>query len=151
MTEKKKGPEDFLPDCMEQKLILLTKISDITKQIEVRSRQKEISLGDLADQRQLYINRLKKCQQMIESACQCLPPERQERRRQILSGRFAEEDCTAEEAKLLVLGKKCRVVRQETLSMDAEARERLQKECDRLQKLLHSARKSSKNGYSKNG
>ena len=152
MTKKGKTPEDFLPDCMTQELVLLTKISDITKQIEVQSRQKEIHLDGLAENRQIYIDRLKKCRQMIEAACQPLLPEQQERRKKILSGRFAKEKCTPEEAKLLELGAKCNSVLQEMLVTDREARERLQQECDRLQKLLHTSRRpAAKKGYFKNG
>ena len=149
--EKEKGPEDFLPQCMEQKLVLLTKISDVTKQIEVQSRQEEINLGDLADRRQVFIDRLKKCQNMIDAACRQLPPEQQERRKKILSGRFPEEECTPEEARLLKIGAKCGVVLQETLAMDREAHDRLQKECDRLQKLLHSSRRPAAQKYPVNG
>ena len=141
MTGEKKTPEDFFPECMKQELILLTKISDITKQIEVQSRQEDMHLDGLAESRQVYIDRLKKCRNLIEKACRQLPLDKQERRKKIISGRFPKEECTPEEVKLLELGKKSYAVLHETLALDEEARERLQQECDRLQKMVHASRK----------
>ncbi len=152
MKEQKKTPEDFLPEYMKQELILLTKISDITKQIEVQSRQEEIHLDGLAEKRQIYLDRLKKCRQMIEAACLELPPEQLERRKKILSGKFPKEECTPEETKLLELGAKCTSVLNEIIAVDKEARERLQRECDRMQKQFYASRKPAANQkYSKNG
>lgn len=141
MTDKKKTPEDFLPECMKQELILLTKISDITKQIEVQSRQENMNFGGLAASRQVYIDRLKKCRDLIEKACRQLPEDQQERRKKIISGRFPKEECTPEEVTLLELGKKFNAVLRQTLALDKEARVRLQQECDRLQKMVHASRK----------
>ncbi len=141
MTQKRKTPEDFFPECMEQELILLTKISDITKQIEVQSRQDNMNFDGLAESRQIYVDRLKKCRKLIETACRQLPEDQRERRKKIISGRFPKEECTSEEAKLLELGEKSDTVLRETLALDQEARGRLQRECDRLQKMVHTSRK----------
>lgn len=130
---------------MKQELILLTKISDITKQIEVQSRQEEIHLDGLVEKRQAYIDRLEKCRQMIKAACVKLSPEQLERRKKILSGKFPKEECTPEETKLLELGAKCTVVLNQTIASDKEARERLQRECDRLQKQFYASRKPAAN------
>ncbi len=151
MTAKEKTPEDFLPECMEQELILLTKILDVTKRIEVQSREKEIRLDGLAESRQVYVDRLKKCRQMLSAACLSLPPAESERRRKIISGRFPKEECTPEEAMLLELGRKCSAVLDETLKTDCEARARLQRECDRLQELVRVSRRSSPARYPGNG
>lgn len=126
---------------MNQGLVLLTKISDITKQIEVQSRQENMRLDGLAESRQVYIDRLKKCRKLIETACRQLPEEQRERRKKIISGRFPKEECTPEEVTLLELGKKTNALLRETLAVDKEARVRLQRECDRLQKLVHASRK----------
>lgn len=146
--EQKKAPSNMLVACLDQKLVLLTKISDITKQIEVQSCQKEIELGDLPDQRQIYIDRLKKCEQVITDSYQSMAEEQQVRRKKILSGDFPKEECTEEETELLEYAIKCRDILNKTLAMDVEARRLLQKECDRLQKLLHTARNSKKATYS---
>lgn len=148
--EQKVSPESILRKCMEQKLLLLTKISNLTKQIEVQSRQKDIEIGNLPEQRQIYIGRLKKCEAIIHNTCCMLPVEKQERSRAILSGKAAQGSCTVEETEFLQYGVKCRGLLQDILSMDSICRKRLQKECDRLQKLLQSGhRVTSRGAYQK--
>lgn len=142
--EKKTISGQTLAVCLEQKFILLTRISDITKQIEVQSRQDTMQLGDLPVRRQVYIDRLKKCGRMIAASCRALPERERERREKILSGDFPKEDCTPEETVLLKYAVQCRDVLQKTLKMDRDARGRIQKECDRLQQLLHAARNTKK-------
>lgn len=136
MTEKKKHPGRYLPECMEQKLILLNNILDLTKQIEVQSRQQMVDIGTLADQRQIYIDRLKKCNAMIGAACREFPPELCERMKGIAAGRRPEAECTEEEQKLYELAQKGNEVLQSTLALDREARNRLTAECSRIQARL---------------
>jgi hypothetical protein len=144
--EQKVSPESVLRKCMEQKLLLLTKIANLTKQMEVQSRQKEIEIGDLPEQRQIYIGRLKKCEAIIQNACCMLPVENQERSKAILSGKATQEGCTAEETEFLQCSIKCRGLLQNILSMDSICRKRLQKECDRLQKLMQSGHRATPQG-----
>lgn len=147
--EKKTVSNQTLAAYLDQKLILLTKISDLTKQIEVQSSQTDIQLGDLPEKRQIYIDRLKKCEQMIHESYQSMAGEQKERRKKILNGDFSKKDCTVEEAGLLACAIQCRSVLLRTLAMDRDARGLIQKECDRLQNLLHTARKKRKNADSK--
>lgn len=81
MKERKMDCGDLLLSCMEQKIILLTKTSDLTKQMEVRSKQEDIEMGDLAAQRQVFIDRLKKCESVIASCIDGLPEEQRERQK----------------------------------------------------------------------
>ena len=143
MTQKKKSPEDFLPECMKQQLILLNNILDITKQIEVQRRQQRENIGTLADRRQVYIDRLQKCRAMIDAACREFPEDRREKRKKISSGHFAEEECTSEEKVLLDLGRKSDTVLQDTLALDREARGRLTEECRGIQSRLRVVRKQN--------
>lgn len=146
MSEEKASPESMLHSCMDQKVILLTRISDLTKQVEVMSRQKAPDVGSLLNQRQVYLDRLKKCESILEnSRCQ-LPLEMQGQVKLILSGKESAENCTADEAKLLLCGRKCRVLLRDILAMDAECKSRLQAERSRLQKLLQPSGKSVPNG-----
>lgn len=143
MKEEKMDSGELLLSCMKQKLILLTKVSNLTKQMEVCSRQTEIKMGDLAGQRQVFLDRLKKCESVIASCNTALPGEQQKRQKKILSGDFPKEECSASENELLGYAVKCRDLLRYILSMDKEVRERLQNECNRLQELLHNARKAS--------
>jgi hypothetical protein len=136
VTEKKKKPGRFLPECMEQRLILLNNILDLTKEIEVQSRQHMVNIGTLADKRQVYIDRLKKCNAMIEAACCEFPPEQCERMKKIVAGKLPQTECTKEEKKLCELAQKGNEVLQKTLALDGEARNRLEAECNRIQARL---------------
>ena len=54
---------------MKQQLDSAEQYLDITKQIEVQSRQQREDIGVLADRRQVYIDRLQKCRALIDTAC----------------------------------------------------------------------------------
>lgn len=143
MKEERMDSGELLLSCMKQKLILLTKTSDLTKQMEVHSMQTDIEMGDLADQRQVFLDRLKKCESVIASCNATLPEKQQKRQKKILHGDFPKEECSASETELLECAVKCRELLCNILTMDKQVRERLQNECSRLQNLLHNARKAS--------
>jgi hypothetical protein len=152
VTEKKKNPGRFLPECMEQRLILLNNILDLTKQIEVQSREQMIDIGMLADKRQIYIDRLKKCNALIDAACREFPPEQCERLKQIVAAKLPQTECTEEEKKLYELAQKGNEVLQSTLALDREARNRLEAECNRIQARLRELQEQDhlrKNGRRK--
>ncbi|WBY64338.1 hypothetical protein [Thermocaproicibacter melissae] len=136
MTENKKNPGRFLPECMEQRLILLNHILNLTKEIEVQSRQQMVDIGTLVDKRQVYIDRLKKCNAMIDAVCREFPPEQCERMKKIVAGKLPQTECTEEEKKLCELAQKENEVLQKILALDREARSRLEAECNRIQARL---------------
>ena len=137
---QKMAPLAVLLSCMKQKVILLTKILDITKMMEVQSQQKEVDLGGLPDERQTYIDRLKKCEGIIKKACLSVPEEKQAEVKGVLAGKFPDESCsTPEEKELLHYGIKCSSLLSMTLPLDRECRKNLQKECDRLRSLMHTS------------
>lgn len=140
MTENKKRPGRYFPECMEQRLILLNNILDLTKQIEVQSRQQMVDIGTLADQRQIYLDRLKKCNAMIDAACREFPPELCERMKEIAAGKLPDAECTAEEKKLCELAQKGKEALQSTIVLDREARNRLRAECSHVQSRLRELR-----------
>lgn len=141
MTHEAENPKKLLPVYMAQKVILLTRILNLTREIEVRSRQSEIKMDDVIERRQLYLDRLAKCHQMIGKTCAALPAEQCERQKKILAGRLPTEECSPEETHLLQLGAQCGTLLQKTLATDREARERLQCECDRARRRIADIRK----------
>ena len=52
---------DNIIACLDQKVILLTQIWDLTKQIELRCMQDDIQLDDFLEQRGMFIARINKC------------------------------------------------------------------------------------------
>ncbi|HHW45592.1 MAG TPA: hypothetical protein GXX17_01605 [Clostridiales bacterium] len=61
---------ETLLTCMQQKLIFITQFSNLTKQMEVRSRQEDIDLGDLLQRRQNLLERIGKCDELISKTLQ---------------------------------------------------------------------------------
>lgn len=133
-------PNEKLAFALEQKVLLLTKIADLTKQIEVRSRQKEIRLEDLPAQRQVLLDRVEKCNRMVESSVGVLPEESRGRMKRILDGNAGPEECSEDEAVLLQHSLKCQSLLRTILAENAVAVGRISGERDRLQKLLGGLR-----------
>ena len=52
-------------ECLEQKKLLITETLNITKQIEVQSKQEDVDVEELVDKRQILIDRMKKCDVLI--------------------------------------------------------------------------------------
>ncbi|XOQ46297.1 MAG: hypothetical protein ACFWUD_04615 [Thermocaproicibacter melissae] len=117
-------------------MILLNHILNLTKEIEVQSRQQMVDIGTLVDKRQVYIDRLKKCNAMIDAVCCEFPPEQCERMKKIVAGKLPQTECTEEEKKLCELAQKENEVLQKILALDREARSRLEAECNRIQARL---------------
>ena len=127
----------------DQRIVLLTVILNLTKQIEVQSSQKDIQLGDLPEQRQVYVDRLKKCNQMIDAFQNKTGEKEGARLKQLLSGNAGPESCTEEERRLADYAQKSRCLLESILTLDIEAQRKIQDECDRLQNLMRSARRKN--------
>lgn len=55
-------------DCLEQKKLLMTESLNITKQLEVQSKQEEDEVSEIVDRRQILIDRMKKCDLLINKS-----------------------------------------------------------------------------------
>lgn len=128
--------------CLEQKVILLTKILNLTKQIEVRSKEREIELDNFLDQRGAYIVRVNKCDDLILSLSESLPLEQQKRLQQILRTKLVEEECSKEELPLLKLSLECSELLHRAAVLDQSARDAIQQQCNELREKLNETRKS---------
>ncbi|MDP4108460.1 MAG: hypothetical protein Q8878_00395 [Bacillota bacterium] len=72
-------PAEILSVCMEQKVILLTKILDLSKQIEVKCKQETVLLEDLPEKRMCLLKRIEKCDALVKNALSELPLNEKER------------------------------------------------------------------------
>ncbi len=127
----------------DQRIVLLTAILNLTKQMEAQSSQKDIQLGDLPEQRQVYIDRLKKCNRMIDVCQNKAKEDELARLEQLLSGKGGVEPRTPEERRLADYAQKSRCLLDSILASDVEAQRKIRIECDRLQKLMRSARQKA--------
>ncbi|QAT50669.1 hypothetical protein EQM14_13360 [Caproiciproducens sp. NJN-50] len=134
-----------LQACLDQKQVLLTRLLNLSRQIETQcSREKPEDPSALIRQRQVYIDRLKKCADRIGLLLAKLPHEERERTDSILSARLPKAQCSAGEASAMEREAQCRSLLRELSASDAESRRQMKKECDRLQKLVNNSRGKGK-------
>ena len=127
----------------DQRTVLLTFVLDLTKQIEVQSCQEDIQLGDLPEQRQVYLDRLKKCNRMIDASVGKTDAENRVRLKKLLAPNPDLTSCTKEEHRLAAYARESRRLLDSILASDTEARRKIQLECDRLRELARSSRKKA--------
>lgn len=128
--------------CLEQKVIILTQILNLTKQIEVRSNEPNIDLDNFLEQRGAYIVRVNKCDHLIHSLSKDLTVEEQKRLDGILLGELSEAECRDEELPILKLSKECIVLLERAAVIDKSARDAIQKQCDELRKKVNDSRQN---------
>ncbi|XOQ43519.1 MAG: FlgN protein [Clostridium sp.] len=130
--------------CVEQKQVLLTKILSLSRQIKDQCNQLDkTDPSALINQRQIYLNRLKKCMDRIAQLAAKLPPQEQERMDMILSAQSPKPACTPAESQLWEIEAKCRSLLHEICSCDAESKKKMKEECQRLRKLVNDTRNKS--------
>ena len=95
--------------CLQQKIVIMKNILDITKEIEVQANQPELALGDLLVTRENWIERVDKCDRLIQQELSSLPEET-----------IAQWDC-------LLTDKPCSLEEEDIRQMVAEFRGYLQR------------------------
>jgi broad specificity phosphatase PhoE len=130
-----------LQACLDQKKILLTLLLNLSRQIEVQCAYEEPDdPSPLIFQRQVYLERLKKCVDRIAQVLEKLPDKEHERMTLVFSSRLPMAQCSAEERGASECEVECRSLLREISVSDAESKRQLKKECDRLQKLVSDSR-----------
>ena len=135
-------PMNQILTCLEQKVIILTQILNLTKQIEVRSNEPDIDLDNFLEQRGAYIVRVNKCDHLIHTLSKNLTVEEQKRLEWILLGELSEAECNDEELPLLRLSKDCTSLLERAAIIDQSARDAIQKQCDELRKKVNDSRQN---------
>lgn len=132
---------DKVKICLEQKKILLVKIMNLTKQLEARSKQPDIRFEDLPQQRQVYIDRLKKCEKLLSSYINELPEDQSNRLKNIMSGDVLESECKADGQECFECSAKIRSMLGSIVAMDNEILRNTKKERDKQQRRIKHLRK----------
>ena len=133
-----------LSACLEQEEVLLTRIRDLSVQIEVQCGFPTPAPGELVRQRQVYFDRLKKCVGRVTALLGKLEPGERQRMSAVLSSGAKRDECSAQELPLLERGARCRSLLREAAASDRESLKRIKKECDRLQKLVNESRRGKR-------
>lgn len=131
--------------CLEQKVILLTKIMDLTKQIEIRCMEPDIQLDHFMDDRESFMKRVDKCDVMIRNQIQLLSDEEQAKTNQILSLAVSEADLSEEELKAFQLQQKCNLLFQRAASLNRSAMQAMESQYDEVKKKIKQLRKPKNN------
>ncbi|WP_411676505.1 hypothetical protein [Caproicibacter sp.] len=127
--------------CVDQKEVLLTRIFNLARQIEVVCREPEHPVPTaLIQQRQVFLERLKKCADRIALLVGKMPAPERERVSGVLAGRVSKQECSAQEQLLRDGETRCRSLLRGTLASDAESGRQMKKERDRLRKLVNDSR-----------
>ncbi|MVB09760.1 hypothetical protein CAFE_04250 [Caprobacter fermentans] len=134
------GMEELLA-CVDQKEVLLTRIFNLARQIEVVCCEPEHPAPTaLIQQRQVFLERLKKCADRVSFLIGRMPAPDQERVSGVLSGRVSKQECSEQEQLLRDRETRCRSLLRGALASDAESARQMKKERDRLQKLVNDSR-----------
>jgi hypothetical protein len=131
--------------CAQQKLILMTNIFNITKQIEVRCSQPEINLGDLLDKRQVFLERLEKCNRLISKMVNELPKPEKERMQHLLKGDAEMEDRSADERELQNSARQWNDYLSQTIELNNNASDYMKRQCDDIKDEINNQRRSGSN------
>ncbi len=128
-------------NCLEQKVILLTNILNLTKQIEVRCSEPEVNLENLLEQREGFMQRCGKCDDLIRSLIAQLPADQQKTAQQIILNQTI-QNCGADEQKALELVRENESLLQRAALIDRAANEALKLQYDDAKQHLKELRKS---------
>lgn len=131
--------------CVQQKLVLMTNILNLSKQIEVRCSQPEIELGNLLQDRKVYMDRIDKCNSLLSKLTSELPSDEKERVEHLLSGKAEPEDCSKEERSILQSVQKYNGYLQQAIALDKDASKFMQKQCDEMRANINKQRKTQEN------
>jgi hypothetical protein len=122
--------------CMEQKTILLTHIMNLTKQIEVRCKQTEIIFDNLLEERKAYIDRVAKCNKLIDYILEKTESREKEHLQKILSVSAVAKASTAEEKRLLEYAINCKKYLRKILSLDKNTLRKLRRDHDEIREII---------------
>lgn len=127
---------DQIITCLEQKQIILTKVLNFTKQIEVRCKQPDVRMDDLLETRGIFLERMTKCNRLIATLTEEMPKESQKRLRMLLEGNGKPDNETEQEKQIEKLATECRSLVQRASMLDNGARELLQTRLDEVKKKI---------------
>jgi hypothetical protein len=138
-------PENQLVECLKQKVVLLTCISDISRRIEKQCELPDIEIGELLEHRQVYIDRLMQCDGLVHTLTEKLAPGKKVRIHIALSSHSQKEDCeNEEEQELFQLEARCRTLLRGIAAMDRESIHQVQEARDHVKKRIERSRKNNK-------
>lgn len=109
--------------CLEQKNIFMTNIVNLTKQIEVKAKQEEIDFEDVLVKREENMQRIDKCNKLIDDNLKDLLSNEKEQVINALRGEIGEECQTPILKEISLLAKNYSALLERAIELDKMARE----------------------------
>lgn len=130
--------------CLEQKVILMTQILNLTKEIEVQCNEPEVHLEHMLEKRGELMERTKKCDNLIQVLAEQLPDEQKIRVQQILNQTADYRD--SEEQHALELIRQCSDYFERAAVLDRSANEAIKRQYEDTKKHLFELRREGNDG-----
>lgn len=128
--------------CMEQKIVLLKRIRQLSKEIELHCGEPDRDPSELPGERQIFFDRLKKCEALLSAQIGRQLPEDRERLRKVFAEGGRDSAQGPQELALYESGVTCRTLLRDILAMDSVSIQRMKTERNRLKELLHQKKQS---------
>lgn len=139
-----KDANDSIIICLEQKRLFITDALNLTKQIEVQSNQEEFEIDSLLEQRQLKIERMIKCDELIEQNLEKFETAQASHWSELLKGDISKAKDEREQYACR-LSKEIKELASKTLKIEGVARENLKIQYEEARKNLSQQRKKAPN------
>ena len=130
---------DTLLTCLRQRVILMTGILDLTKQMEVQSKQNIPQMDDLLRQRQACMDRIDKCNALIQKEAASLQLDGYASLPHLLAG-DAEQAVSDEDFEICSLVQTNRELLHSTITIDANAVQRIQEQKEFMRGKVNNLR-----------
>lgn len=131
--------------CLEQKNIFMTNIANLTKQIEVKANQEEIDFEDVLVKRQENMQRIDKCNKMIDENLKELSSIEKEQVVKALRGEVEGDYKTAILKEISLLSKNYTTLLERAIELDKIARECTINRYNETKQKLSKIRNSNSN------
>ena len=135
---------DKITECLNQKVVLLTKIVNTTKQIEVQSKNEDMFLDDLLVERGSCIERFNRCNLLVKQQAELIKAEDSPFFEQLTRSLLGEDTGVKELFVLTELSRECTELYARSQEINAQAQKNLVEQYENMKNELNEQRR--KNG-----
>lgn len=135
---------DKITECLNQKVVLLTKIVNITKQIEVQSKNEDMFLDDLLVERGSCIERFNRCNLLVKQQAELIKLDDSLFFEQLTRSLLGEDTGVQELMVLTELTRECSDLYARSKEINAQAQKNLVEQYENMKNELNEQRR--KNG-----
>ena len=131
---------DKITECLNQKVVLLTKIVNITKQIEVQSKNEDMFLDDLLVERGSCIERFNRCNLLVKQQAEMIKADDSSFFEQLTRSLLGEDTGVKELTVLTELSRECSNLYNRSQEINAQAQRNLVEQFESMKTTLRNQR-----------